>query len=176
MRTAATGRLMTRLAAGLCLATMLCACGPRAADLGSSRDLGINVEPGTGPVVTETDAINGFKDYLAAAGDSATSGDLTQLRDRTDPFCQCQALVDYLDAEFKAGHGFDGVVYEASDLTVVGTGRGTALVRARVQVSAYEVTNATGTVIDEQPAQTFDATYSLQRQGGLLVVADVQQK
>ena len=176
MRTGVTCRLLTRLAAGLCLATALCACGPRAADLGSSRDLGINVEPGTGPVVTETDAVNGFKDYLAAAGDSATSGDLTQLRDRTDPFCPCQALVDYLDAAFKAGHRFEGVVYEAPDVTVVGTGRGTALVRARVQVSAYEVMNATGTVIDEQPAQTFDAAYSLQRQGGVLVVVDVQQK
>jgi hypothetical protein len=167
---------MTRLAAGLCLATVLCACGPRAADLGSSRDLGINVEPGTGPVVTETDAINGFKDYLAAAGDSATSGDLTQLRDRTDPFCPCQALVDYLDAAFKAGHRFDGVVYEASDLNVIGTGRGTALLQARVQVSAYEVTNATGAVIEEQPAQTYDAAYSMQRQGGVLVVVDVRQK
>ena len=167
---------MTRLAAGLCLATVLCACGPRAADLGSSRDLGINVEPGTGPVVTETDAINGFKDYLAAAGDAATSGDLTQLRDRTDPFCPCQTLIDYLDAQFKAGHRFEGVVYEASDVSVIGTGRGTALLRATVEVSSYEATNATGTVIEEQPAQTYNAAYSMQRQGGVLVVVDVEQK
>jgi hypothetical protein len=167
---------MTRLAAGLCLATVLCACGPRAADLGSSRHLGLNVEPGTGPVVTETEAADGLKDYLAAAGDAATSGDLTQLRDRTDPFCPCQALVDYLDTAFEEGHHFDGVVYEASDLTVVGTGRGTALLRAQVNVSAYEVTNATGGVIHEQPAQTYDAAYSMQRQGGVLVVVDVSQK
>jgi hypothetical protein len=167
---------MTRLSAGLCLATMLCACGPRAADLGSSRDLGLNVEPGTGPVVTETEAADGLKDYLAAAGDAATSGDLTQLRDRTDPFCPCQALIDYLDMAFKADHHFDGVVYEASDLTVLGTGRGTALLRAQVQVSAYEVKNATGAVIDQQPAQSYEAAYSLQRQGGVMVVVDVQQK
>jgi hypothetical protein len=176
MRTAALGRPMTRLAAGLCLATMLCACGPRAADLGSSRDLGLNVEPGTGPVVTESEAVDGLKDYLAAAGDAATSGDLTQLRDRTDPFCPCQDLVDYLDAAFKAGHRFDGVVYEASDLTVLGTGRGTAQLLAQVQVSAYQIKNATGEVIDEQPAETYEAAYSLQRQGGVLVVVDVQQK
>ena len=167
---------MTRLAAGLCLATMLSACGPRAADLGSSRDLGLNVEPGTGPVVSETEAIDGLKDYLAAAGDAATSGDLTQLRDRTDPFCPCQSLVDYLDAAFKAGHHFERVVYEASDLTVLGTGRGTAQLRAQVQVSAYEVKSATGAVIDEQPEQAYEAAYSLQRQGGVLVVVDVQQK
>jgi hypothetical protein len=167
---------MTRLAAGLCLVTALCACGPHAADLGSSPDLGLNVEPGIGPVVTETEAINGFKDYLAAAGDAATSGDLTQLRDRTDPFCPCQALVDYLDTAFEEGHHFDGVVYEATDLTVLGTGRGTALLRAQVQVSAYEVKNTTGAVIDEQPAESYEAAYSMQRQGGVLVVADVQQK
>jgi hypothetical protein len=176
MRTAALGRPMTRLAAGLCLATMLCACGPRAADLGSSRDLGLNVEPGTGPVVTDTEAVDGLKDYLAAAGDAATSGDLTQLRDRTDPFCPCQSLVDYLDAAFKAGHHFDGVVYEASDLTVLGTGRGTAQLRAQVQVSAYEVKSATGAVIDEQPSQAYEAAYSMQRQGGVLVVVDVREK
>jgi hypothetical protein len=167
---------MTRLAVGLGLATILCACGPRAADLGSSRDLGFNVEPGTGPVVTESEAIDGLKDYLAAAGDAATSGDLTQLRDRTDPFCPCQSLVDYLDSAFTIGHHFDGVVYEASDLKVVGTGRGTALLRAQVQVSAYEVKNATGAVIDQQPAQSYEASYSLQRQGGVLVVVDVHQK
>jgi hypothetical protein len=167
---------MTRVAAGLCLATLLCACGPRAADLGSSRDLGLNVEPGTGPVVTDTEAVDGLKDYLAAAGDAATSGDLTQLRDRTDPFCPCQSLVDYLDAAFKAGHHFDGVVYEASDLTVLGTGRGTAQLRAQVQVSAYEVKSATGAVIDAQPSQGYEAAYSMQRQGGVLVVVDAREK
>jgi hypothetical protein len=61
-------------------------------------------------------------------------------------------------------------------LTVLGTGRGTAQLRAQVQVSAYEVKSATGAVIDEQPAQAYEAAYSMQRQGGVLVVVDVRQR
>ena len=100
MRTAAPGRLMTRLAAGLCLATALCACGPRAADLGSSRDLGINL--GTGADIAY---LGGAKDYVFMRHDGSpdvvrcgAGKDLVQYigkREAHDRYIGCERVKRY---------------------------------------------------------------------------------
>ncbi|HET7325784.1 MAG TPA: hypothetical protein VFJ14_00715 [Nocardioidaceae bacterium] len=139
---------------------------PSAADL--QRDAAAQ------PELTERAAARALVSYVDLVNAGLRGEGVAELADATDPQCSCYALVELIEEGTDAGGEFVDAEFTASDVTVRSTDGATAVVRAHVDVSAYQVKSPDGLILDSTPADSYVADYTLRTDGEQATVVAVE--
>lgn len=126
-----------------------------------------------GPTLSGPEATEALRSYADMVNDALRGAGVESLAEVTDPQCPCAGLVDMIRRGTAGGGGFVDATFSAEDLEVRSAGGSTAVVRARVSISAYQVRNADGVLVDRQPAVSYRADYALRTDGDQWRVVDV---
>lgn len=159
-------RLLSCAVALVACSASACVSTPSAADLqrGAAR----------GPELTQPAATEALFSYVDMINAGLRGEGVDELADATDPQCSCYALVEMIEDGTDLGGGFVDAGFTATDVTVRSTDGGTAVVRAHVDVSAYQVRSPDGLLLEKKPADSFVADYTLRTDGEQWRVVEVQ--
>jgi hypothetical protein len=149
----------------LAMAASGCVSTPDAADLVR--------EGGATPDLSESDAADALVGYVDLINAALRGESLPALADATDPTCPCSSLVRMIEEGTSGGGAFLDAEFTARDVTVRSVDGPTAIVRARISVSAYDVRTPDGVVVETKPAEEYVADYTLRSDGENWRVMDV---
>jgi hypothetical protein len=149
----------------LAMAASGCVSTPDAADLVGGT--------GATPDLSESDAADALVGYVDLINAALRGESLPALADATDPSCRCYTLVRMIEEGTSGGGAFLDAEFTARDVTVRSAEGPTAVVRAHVSVSAYEVRSPDGVVVETVPAEEYVADYTLRSDGENWRVVDV---
>lgn len=150
-------RLLSCAVALVACSASACVSTPSAADLqrGAAQ----------GPQLSESAATTALFSYVDMINAGLRGEGVEELADATDPGCSCYALVELIEEGTDLGGGFVDAEFSASDVTVRSTDGGAAVVRARVDVTAYQVRSPDGLLLEKTPADSYVADYTLRTDG-----------
>lgn len=151
----------------LAIAPAGCVSTPDAADLVG--------EAGATPDLSESDAAGALVGYVELINAALRGEALPALADATDPSCRCYTLVRMIEEGTSGGGAFLDAEFTAENVTVRSAKGSTAVVRARISVSAYEVRSPDGVVVETKAAEEYVADYTLNSDGENWRVTDVER-
>lgn len=159
-------RLLSCAVALVACSASACVSTPSAADLQRGA--------ATGPRLSEADAAEALFSYVEMVNTGLRGEGVEELAEATDPQCGCYALVHLIEDRTDAGGSFVDAAFTAGDVTVRSTDGSTAVVRARIDVTAYQVRSPDGLVVERTPADSYVADYTLRTDGEQWQVVKVQ--
>lgn len=126
-----------------------------------------------GPTLSAAEATEALQSYVEMVNEGLRGEGVEDLAEVTDPQCSCSGLVGMIRRGTAGGGEFVDATFTAEDLEVRSAEGSTAVVRARISVSAYQVRNPDGVLVDREPATSYRADYTLRTDGEQWRVVEV---
>jgi len=149
-------RLLSSAVALVALSTGACVSTPDAVELQQEAE--------RGPRLSESEARDALLSYVEMINAGLRGEGVEELAEVTSPGCSCRALVELVREGTAGGGAFERARFSADEVTVRSTGPGGAVVRARIEVTAYRVRSPDGLIVERVPADAYRADYTLRAQ------------
>lgn len=121
----------------------------------------------------EQQVLAAVRAYYAAANKATQSGDVSDMRARVVPRCDCSKLADSIEKSYAAGNRFVGAKDSISELRLVTLEPPAATVAVKVRIAAYTLVRPDGSR-QAFAAETFTGAVVLLQRAGRWLLASVR--